>query len=198
MASYFILLDALIYFSKNSKNKKVISNKAKSMSSHAHIKRSWSVGEDGQQKYYQSCKAAGLDVKKATDKQDMQHIDFVVEGKTVDVKGLKDTHKEGKILLELKNVQGKDGWCSKSGPQYVAFDFGAFFFHVKNTDLIKLIKKKCDLAQKVSKISDALYKSYSRKDREDLMTVVSLTDVVKECEHWYLPNREWKFPMDLI
>lgn len=176
----------------------MISNKAKGMSSHAHIKRSWSVGEDGQQKYYQSCKAAGLDVKKATDKQDMQHIDFVVEGKTVDVKGLKDTHKEGKILLELKNVQGNDGWCSLSGPDFVGFDFGAFFLHVKNADLIKLIKKKCDLTQKASKISDALYKSYSRKDRDDLMTVVSLTDVIKNCEHWYLPNNPYYPPMDLL
>lgn len=175
----------------------MISNKAKSMSSQSHIKRSWSIGENGQEKYYQSCKAANFDIKKTSKDQDMGHVDFVVEGKTVDVKGLKDTHKEGKILLELKNVQGKDGWCSKSGPNLVAFDFGAFFLHVKNADLIKLIKKKCDLTQTVSKISDALYKSYSRKDRDDLMTVVSLTDVIKECEHWYLPHKSWT-NMELI
>lgn len=168
------------------------------MSSHGHISRSYAVGEDGQQKYYQSCKAAGLDVKKASNKQDMKHIDFFVDGKTVDVKGLKDTHKEGRLLLELKNVQGNDGWCSKSGPEYIAFDFGAFFLHVKNADLVKLIKAKCDLKKKVSKISDCLYKSYSRKDRDDLMTVVSLTDVIKDCEHWYLPNKPYHPPMDLI
>lgn len=175
----------------------MISNKAKSMSSHAHINRSWRVGENGQQKYYQSCKAARLDIKKTSKDQDMGHVDFVVDGKTVDVKGLKDTHKEGKILLELKNVQGNDGWCSESGPEWIAFDFGAFFFHVKNADLIKLIKKKCDLKIKVSKIADALYKSYGRKDRRDQMTVVSLTDVINECEHWYLPNRDWT-PMELL
>ena len=171
----------------------MISNKAKQMSSQSHIKRSWRVGEDGQEKYYQSCKAANLDIQKTTKEQDIGHVDFVVEGKTVDVKGLKDTHKSGQILLEIKNVQGKDGWCSnsKTGPEEVAFDFGAFFFHVKTSDLVKLIKKKCDLTQKVTKIADALYKSYSRKDRKDLMTVVSLTDVIKECEHWYLPSRTW-------
>lgn len=176
----------------------MISNKAKNMSSQAHIKRSWSIGEDGQQKYYQSCKAANIDIKKTTRQQDMGHVDFIVDGKTVDVKGLKDTHKEGKILLELKNVQGKDGWCSEAGPYWISLNFGAFFFHVKNSDLIKLIKKKCDLTQKVSKISDALYKSYSRKGRLDLMTVVSLTDVIKSCEHWYLPIRDWHSPMDLL
>lgn len=176
----------------------MISNKAKAMSSHGHISRSYGVGEDGQQKYYQSCKAANMDVKKATNQQDMQHIDFIVDGMTVDVKGLKDTHKKGQILLELKNVQGKDGWCSKSGPDQISFDFGAFFLHVKTTDLLKLIKKKCDLTQKVSKIADCLYKSYSRRDRDDLMTVVSLTDVIKDCEHWYLPNIPYFPPMDLI
>ena len=192
-------LISLIFFGRMSNTQsKMISNKAKSMSSHAHIKKSWGIGENGQQKYYQSCKAAGLDVKKATDKQDIQHIDFIVDGKTVDVKGLKDTHKEGKILLELKNVQGKDGWCSSSGPFWISFDFGAFFLHVENADLIKLIKKKCDLTQEVSKISDALYKTYSRKGRLDLMTVVSLTDVIKSCEHWYLPIRDWHPPMDIL
>lgn len=175
----------------------MISNKAKQMSSHAHINRSWRVGENGQQKYYQSCKAANLEIFKTGKEQDLGHVDFVVEGKTVDVKGLKDTHKEGKILLELKNVQGKDGWCSENGPEFVAFDFGAFFFHVKTVDLIKLIKAKCDLTKTVTRISDALYKSYSRKDRKDLMTVVSLTDVINECEHWYLPNKEWT-PMELL
>lgn len=175
----------------------MISKKAKEMSSRSHIKRSGAIGENGQNKYYQACKASNLDIKKSSNKQDMNHIDFFVDGKSIDVKGLKDTHREGKIVLEIKNVQGNDGWCSASGPEWVAFDFGAFFFHVKNKDLIKLIAKKCDLTKKVNKISEALYKSYSRKDRNDLMTVVSLTDVIKKCEHWYLPCREWNFPMEI-
>jgi hypothetical protein len=176
----------------------MISDKAMGMSSHQHINRSFSVGQNGQRDYYQSCKAAKIDVKQATNAQDMKHIDFIVDGKTVDVKGMKDTHKLGQILLELKNVQGKDGWCSVSGPEWIAFDFGAFFFHAKTTDLIKLAKKKCDLAKRVYKAKDALYKAYTRSGRLDLMTVVSLTDVIKDCEHWYLPKREWMFEMDKV
>lgn len=171
----------------------MISGKARGMSSNQHINKSWNVGQNGQRDYYQSCKAANLDIKKATNRQDIAHIDFIVDGKTVDVKGMKDTHKLGQILLELKNVQGKDGWCSTSGPQEIAFDFGAFFFHAKTADLIKLVKKKCDMAKKVYKAKDALYKAYTRSGRLDLMTVVSLTDVIKDCEHWYLPKRDW-FP----
>jgi hypothetical protein len=176
----------------------MISNNAKQLSSKSHIKKSWNLGEGGQQKYYQSCKAANLDVKKTSKQQDLNHIDFFVDGKSVDVKGLKDTHREGKILIELKNVQGQDGWCSKSGPEWIAFDFGAFFLHVKNSELLKLVDKKCNLKDKVSHVNDALYKSYTRKNRKDVMTVVNLSDVIKECEHWYLPNREWNFPMELL
>jgi hypothetical protein len=175
----------------------MISDKARNMSSPQHINKSWNMGQNSQRDYYQSCKAAKLDVRQASNTQDMkQHIDFIVDGRTVDVKGMKDTHKLGQILLELKNVQGNDGWCSVSGPQEIAFDFGAFFFHAKTTDLIKLVKKKCDLEKKVYKAKDALYKAYTRSGRLDLMTVVSLTDVIKDCEHWYLPKREWNFPMD--
>ena len=174
----------------------MISDKAKELSSFSHIQRSWNVGENGQRRYYNSCRAAKLSVKRASDAQDMKHVDFLVEGKTIDVKGLKDTHKMGQILLEIKNVQGRDGWCSKSGPEWVAFDFGAFFLHVKNLDLVSLVAKKCDLNNIAKRASEALYRGYTRKDRDDLMTVVSLTDVIKMCEHWYLPAREFYEPME--
>ncbi len=156
------------------------------------------VGENGQRRYYDSCKAAGKDIKKTSGSQDMGHVDFIVDGETVDVKGQKKTHGKGQILLEIKNVQGKDGWCSPSGPSIIAFDFGSFFLHVRNSDLQKLIKKKCNLNTFANKATDALYVAYSRKDRDDLMTVVSLTDVIKECEHWFLPYESFHVTMELI
>lgn len=176
----------------------MISQTAKNLSSHQHINMSRFIGEDGQRKYYNSCRAAGLDIKKTGKKDDINHIDFVVDGKTIDAKGLKKTHKKGQILVEIKNVQGKDGWCSKSGPDFIAFDFGAFFFHVKNSDLLKLVNKKCNLNDAVTKADFALYKGYTRKGRLDLMTIVSLTDVIKECEHWYLPSEPFNEPYSLL
>jgi hypothetical protein len=101
-------------------------------------------------------------------------------------------------LVEIKNVQGKDVWCSKSGPELIVFDFGAFFLHVNNADLSSLVSKKCNLKTMVSKADDALYKGYSRKDRKDLMTIVSLTDVIKECEHWFLPSEPYREPYALL
>lgn len=156
------------------------------------------IGEDGQRRYYNSCRAAGLDIKKTGKESDINHVDFLLNGETVDVKGKKSSHWKAQILVELKNVQGKDGWCSKSGPQWVAFDFNLFFLHVKNDDLLKLVKKKCDLKNLVAKCDQALYKGYSRKDRKDLMTLVSLTDVIKECDHWFLPYSDFHEPYELL
>ena len=80
----------------------------------------------------------------------------------------------------------------------ISFDFGVFFLHVKNSDLLSLVNRKCDLKKIVLKADDALYKAYSRKDRNDLMTIVSLTDVIKECEHWFLPSEPFHEPFRLL
>ena len=37
-----------------------------------------------------------------------------------------------------------------------------------------------------------------RKDRKDLMTVVTLFDVLNTCEHWFLPYQEHRSPMELL
>ena len=86
----------------------MISNKAKNMSSAGHIQQSLKTGQEGQQRFYDSCRAAGKTIKKTSESDDIKnHTDFVVDGEGFDVKGLKQTQKEGKILLEIKNVVGK-------------------------------------------------------------------------------------------
>jgi hypothetical protein len=167
----------------------MISSVAQSLSSTHHITKSRNLGHGSEKSYFLSCKSANLDVRKAPSNQDMRHhVDFILEGKTVDVKGMKDTHKLGQILLEIKNVQGKQGWCSFSGPDWIAFDFDTFFLHARNADLIELVQNKCDLKHKVFRAKDALYKAYTRKERMDLMTVVTFADVIKHCKHWRLPK----------
>lgn len=176
-----------------------ISNKAVNLSSFNHIQRSHQTGDNGERRFYDSCKAAGFDIKKTNTKQDRKHIDFIVNGKSFDVKGIKNSHKNGEILLEIKNVQGELGWCNnKNSPEYIAFDFGAFFLCVKNTDMFEMVTNICDLKNKVSKIGDALYKSYQRKDRKDLTTLVKLQDVLNMCEHRFIPYQEYYEPMKLI
>lgn len=177
----------------------MISNKAINMSSPQHIRHSRFTGEDGQRRYYNSCRAAGLDIKKTKKESDINHVDFLLNGETVDVKGMKKTHYKAQVLVELKNVLGNEGWCNNSGsPKWIAFDFGTFFIHVDNKDLFRLVKTRCNFKKKAKKYEDALYVGYTRKDRKDLMTIVSLTDVIKECEHWFLPYSEFHEPFELL
>lgn len=177
-----------------------ISNKAKSLSGQKHINHSINTGSDGERRFYDSCKSSGFDIKKTNAKKDIfNHTDFIVDGKSFDVKGLKKSQKEGNILLELKNVQGKSGWCNNTGdPQWVAFDFSVFFLCVNNENLYDLSLDICDLKDAVKKIDEALYKGYTRRNRKDLMTIVKLSDVLCNCEHWFLPYQPFHHPMELL
>ena len=177
----------------------MISDRAKGLSGANHVARSIKLGDESTCRYHDSCLSAGLTIKKTRKKQDIAHVDFVVNGETVDLKGLKNSHREGKVLLELLNVQGKKGWCNEKGtPVWVAFDFGAFFLHVKNIDLFNLAKKKCKIRDKVHKVEDCLYKGYSRKGRKDLMSYVLLKDVLEGCEHWFLPYMKYHTPAEYV
>jgi len=176
-----------------------ISKKAKGLSGGDHIAKSFKIGGSGERRFYDSCMFKGLDIKKTSSKDDINHVDFVVDGKTFDVKGLKDSHRNGLILLELKNVQGKLGWCNPSGsPEFIAFDFGLFFLCVKNSDLFNLSEECCDLDDLVSSALDCYHRGYSRRNREDLMTMVALNEVFVSCEHWILPYQEYRSPMQLL
>lgn len=168
------------------------------MSSPKTIARSLNIGGSAEHRFHDTCKNLGRNIKKASNREDIKHIDFVVDGKTFDVKGLKKTQQNGLLLLEVKNVQGKDGWASKSGPEFVAFDFGGFFLSVLNADLIKLIDKKCRLQDAVDHIDKALYMAYTRKGRDDLMTVVKLQDVLNYCWHEFLPYSEYRPAMEIF
>lgn len=178
----------------------MISRKARGMSSASHIQKSLASGQSGERRFYDSCKMAGIKIKKTDAKSDIGHIDFMVnDNNSYDVKGLKDSHKNGNILLELKNVQGKIGWCNNQNtPQWIAFDFGGFFLCCNNSDLYKATLDLCDLDDRVSKAKDCLYKGYNRNGRQDLMTMITLQDALNQCQHWFLPYQVYSEPMELL
>ena len=155
--------------------------------------------DESVERYHHSCLMSELKIKKTGKQQDIGHVDFIVNGETVDLKGLKNSTREGKILLEFLNVNGKAGWCNEKGiPTWVAFDFGAFFLHVKNADLFNLAKEKCNLRETVYRVNECLYKGYTRKGRKDLMSMVTLQDVLTDCEHWYLPYAKYQLPLEEV
>lgn len=177
----------------------MISRKAQGMSSAAHIYKSQQTGQSGERRFYDSCKAVNKDIKKTGKNEDIGHTDFIVDGETYDVKGLKDSTKEGNILLEIKNVQGNRGWCNEDGdPTWIAFDCGGMFLCVKNKDLYQAVELFCDLDDAAGKAKDCLYKGYTRKGRKDLMTMITIADTLKVCEHYFLPYKEYRQPMELL
>jgi hypothetical protein len=177
----------------------MMSDKARGLSGSKHVAHTQKLMDESTERYHGSCLSAGLTIKKATKKQDIGHVDFIINGETVDLKGLKNSTREGKILLEFFNVRGKTGWCNEKGtPLWIAFDLGAFFLHVKNIDLYNLAKEKCDLRDTVTRVDECLYKGYRRKGRKDLMSMVLLKDVLESCEHWFLPYTKYQMPIEEV
>tara|TARA_R100001377_G_scaffold57439_1_gene34272 strand:- start:686 stop:1225 length:540 start_codon:yes stop_codon:yes gene_type:complete len=177
----------------------MISNKAKGLSGSSHVAHTKKLMCESTQRYHHSCLSAGLTIKKTGKMQDIGHVDFIVDGETVDLKGIKNSMREGRVLLEFTNVNGKTGWCNEKGtPVWIAFDVGAFFLHVKNIDLFNLAKEKCDLKDRVTKVSDCLYKGYQRNGRKDWMSMVLLSDVLSQCNHWFLPYQEYDLPIEKV
>jgi hypothetical protein len=72
------------------------------------VKHCLEMGGKGEDLFKELTSAIKTDVA-----EDKQHIDFYWEGRRVDVKGPKPMHSRGYILLEMINIWGHHGWCSK-------------------------------------------------------------------------------------
>ena len=84
----------------------MISDRAKSLSGASHVAHTKKLIDESVERYHHSCLCYDLKIKKTGKQQDIGHVDFIVNGETVDLKGLKNSTREGKILLEFLNVNG--------------------------------------------------------------------------------------------
>jgi len=142
----------------------------------AFLDLSRKIGREGEALFVDACQKRGLTWKQATQEENMyQHIDFYVSNGelefSVDVKGAKE-----QVVLEYKNVRGNDGWIYGKA-QYIAF-----LSPSKDHFLLVPRKKLLDLAKRFKTAPygyKELYKLYSRKDRNDLMTFVKWEDIAK-------------------
>lgn len=121
------------------------------------------------------------DIKPATKEEQFKHIDWHSVIGTIDVKAMKRVTRNSElqteyIWIEFMNIAGYDGWLY--GKQdWVAFEQVNGFLFVRRGRLAKLANSLCDLTQKVSKAGDALYKSYTRKDAEDVISMIKYSDL---------------------
>ena len=112
----------------------------------------------------------------ATKEQDLfDHIDFFDEEGSVDVKG---NNLPEEIWLEFKNVQGNAGWMYGKA-DWISFDLPEMngFVTVLRENLLEYALRVTDMSELVQK-KQAYKKLYRRKDRRDLITIVTINDLV--------------------
>lgn len=154
------------------------------------FKASWNRGQELERKFYEILKLRDKNARQATPQEQYKHIDFCTYFGTIDVKSKKRIgradidEQETIVWLEYKNVQGRDGWLVSS-VDILAFERDDDFILVKRKELQRMADKLCNLDDMVDKSSDALYKGYTRKGRQDLITQVKMKDLMK------LKHRLW-------
>lgn len=118
--------------------------------------------------------------KLSTEQEDItEHWDISTKIK-FDVKGLKKTKRsdvepnENIHWLEIKNVNGNLGWVYGEA-DYFVFETIDYWVIVEKNDLQKFIK---DRVEKDWASTATLYKLYSRKDRDDVITLVKTMDLM--------------------
>lgn len=155
----------------------MISNKAIELSSVEHYNHSLNTWKNGEESFIKACKLNNIDYKKSNKNEDINHIDFWIYGKGIDIKGFKKSHQEGFIVVEFKNVQGNAGSCSDgSGCEWIAFQFENCFWIVRKEELLTYCRKNVAI-EYVNDFENCYKKLYSRKGRNDLMTKLHLTDI---------------------
>lgn len=120
---------------------------------------------------------------KATQKQDMsEHWDLKFQREVrIDVKAIKRDRRSGEPnedihWVELKNVQGKQGWLYGNATHF-AFETCRYWIVVEKMSLQTLISDLCKSKVRTSNAGDALYKLYSRNGRNDLITKIKTLDL---------------------
>ena len=150
-----------------------LSNKRRAYSS--------STGRMAEVRFVRSARSKGLLVTKSTHTEDRpEHIDYWLAVRPtgtrwgVDVKG---NNLPDEIWVEFKNVQGKPGWLY-GGATIIAFDIpeeGGF--SIVDREELAFFCEKHVKDESVSNKKDAYLKKYTRKDRQDVITILKLHDI---------------------
>ena len=148
------------------------------------FKQSWQRGQDLEDYFYQLLLNRDKNARRATRSEQFKHIDFFTSFGTIDVKAKKrlsrheGTPQAERVWLEYKNVQGKDGWLV-SDVDILAFERDDDFFLAYRKDIKLLADVMCNLSDLVTDKRDVLYKGYTRKGREDLLTIITMKDLMQ-------------------
>ena len=151
-------------------------------------------GLGAEQIFGQIAESKNLEVKNARRRENIhKHIDKYVtqESKTwsVDIKARKKTSRNDSsaqdewIWIEFQNVRGNLGWLYGEADK-IAFETQDSFVIVDRKSLIDYVENAVDMAKPVRKSYLAKYKTYQRAGRNDLLTMVELSKIVENCNHF--------------
>jgi hypothetical protein len=131
----------------------------------------------------------GQNAHLSTTKQEQwRGIDVIAKMGTIDVKARKRENRWQKypqdkyIWVEFKNVGGGKGWIY-SDADYLAFERKNDFVVVRRYHFSILAELLCDLENITDKASQALYRGYQRKDREDMIAKLKMDDILDLIDH---------------
>lgn len=120
--------------------------------------------------------------KTSTKHEDInEHWDLEINHK-IDVKGLKKIKRSDSFVnenfhwIEIRGVKD-DGWLYGGKADFFAFETIDYWIIVDIESLKKLIKLKTQKIY-VTNQEDALYKLYSRRGRNDILTLVKTIDLI--------------------
>lgn len=127
----------------------------------------------------------------APDELERHHVDCIWKGYNVDVKGLKNCHINGYVLVEFRTVDGRAGWAANgSKADLIAFQFPEGFYVVKREELFRLAQSKVlsnpssprggeAIRQNKIGASAGLYLPIGRAGRKDVFTYILKEDLLE-------------------
>jgi hypothetical protein len=145
-------------------------------------------GEKAEDLFEKLALKKNLKIKKANQKQQLSHIDFILTNEKgqnffLDIKARKKISRTSQdfsddlVWIEFKNVAGNEGWLYGAS-DYIAFERQHDFVLVPRKNLASLCERLVSNV-KVDKSKDCLYKRYSRKDRKDELSLIQMKDILE-------------------
>ena len=155
-------------------------------------------GLGAEQVFEQIALSKSLEVKTAKRRDNIhKHIDKYItqddEGElrtwSVDIKARKKTSRNDSqaqddwIWIEFQNVRGNAGWLYGEADN-IAFETQNNFIVVDRKSLVNYVEDVVDMGKPVRKSFLAKYKTYRRAGRQDLLTMVELSQITANCKHF--------------
>ncbi len=144
---------------------------------------SWNRGQKVETSFRDILDRRGIKYRRATLEEQYKHFDYVTDRGTIDVKARKrvnrgdNSEQDELVWLEFNNTAGKKGWLT-SDVDLIAFERMKDFVLVRRQSLYEMAISKCNLDDRVSRGSEALYKGYQRSGRNDLLSIVKMEDIL--------------------